>query len=136
MAFVVIVNSNSSNMAELITAYYGVKLFLKMGLTEVDLELDSQIITKLIQNKEDNNNLKLKEKVDKILNQMNANAGHCLMEANQTVHSLAKYASKHAIGLHFASYQELRRMAKGLCNWTNINYIAFVYLIKKLFLVS
>ncbi|KAM3285068.1 hypothetical protein P3S67_023867 [Capsicum chacoense] len=78
-------------------------------------ELDSEIITKMLQNR-DNNNLKLRARMNRILsnlNKMNVRTNHCLREANQVANSLAKHAFSHEIWRHFATYQELPRETKG-----------------------
>ncbi|KAM3251545.1 hypothetical protein P3L10_005615 [Capsicum annuum] len=78
-------------------------------------DLDSEIITKMLQNR-DKNNLKLRGRMNRILsnlNRMNVRTNHCLREANQVADSLAKHASSHEIWRHFATYQELPRETKG-----------------------
>lgn len=66
MAFVVTVNFRSNNLPETVVASYGVELCRNLSLTGIDLELDSQVITRMLLNRT-SNNFKLKSKIDKVL---------------------------------------------------------------------
>ncbi|MCE0482541.1 hypothetical protein HAX54_041370 [Datura stramonium] len=72
-------------MAEVMAASYGVEVCLSMGFNNIDMELDSEIITDMLLNR-GNANLKLKEKIDCIVENLEgkkAEIRHCFREANQ-----------------------------------------------------
>ncbi|MCD9561418.1 hypothetical protein HAX54_020524 [Datura stramonium] len=79
-----------------------------LGIIDADLELDSQILVNMLQNRIANN-LNLRSAMEKILHNMssiNATVKHCYREANQVADDLAKYPSNHNIGLHFVGTAE------------------------------
>jgi len=88
MAFAVPVICNSNNMAKTMATSYCVDLCSSLGF----IELDSEIVTKMILNR-GTTNLKLKRRVDKILerlSQINATIRHCFREAKQVADCLVK----------------------------------------------
>ncbi|KAF3679775.1 Inorganic pyrophosphatase 3 [Capsicum annuum] len=98
-----------------IAASYGVEICNRLGITELGLELDSQILTNMLLNKS-SNILKLKRRIDKIpdaMSLMRASVKHCFREANQVADNLAKYAANRDIELHLDSYPASSREAKG-----------------------
>ncbi|KAH0633972.1 hypothetical protein KY284_036758 [Solanum tuberosum] len=82
MAFSIPVAYTSNNMAEALAAEFGGKWCSQQGLTNFTLELDSMIIVNMINNRS-NNNLKLRQIIDnivEIVDRSNAQVTHWYLQ--------------------------------------------------------
>jgi len=96
-------------------ALYAIEWCNRAGYDKYDLELDSMVVTNMLEEK-GTNNLKLKNIIKRIVNAMEGaevSISHCYREANQVADFLAKLASSSGNGTFYFSYQQLPKEAKG-----------------------
>ena len=88
-------NIKSNNQVEAMAAFYAIEWCDWVGYDKDDLELDTMVITNILEEK-DTNNLKLKNIIKRTVNAMEGaevSISHCYREANQVADFLAKLAS-------------------------------------------
>ncbi|XP_059292008.1 uncharacterized protein LOC132045445 [Lycium ferocissimum] len=116
MAFSISVDCESHNIAEALAAEHGIRWCMNHGFDNVQIELDSQIIVKMLLNK-DTDNLKLKQIINNtngFLKDATVQISHCYREANMVADFLAKMASTSRRRTLYLSQRDLPREVKGL----------------------
>ncbi|XP_060178282.1 uncharacterized protein LOC132608243 [Lycium barbarum] len=120
-AFSIPVQARSSNQAEAIAARFGVDWCIQHGHSNIQLELDSLLVTNMLIQK-GTNNLKLKETISctaKMLSNHAAQVSHCYREANRVADFLAKMSTSSGNRTLYHSLHDLPREAKGLLQLDN-----------------
>ncbi|WMV56118.1 hypothetical protein MTR67_049503 [Solanum verrucosum] len=100
MAFSVPTQSKSNNQAEAMGALHAIEWCNRIGYDKYDLQLDSMVITNMLEEK-DTNNVKLKSIIKRTVNAMEGaevSISHCYREANQVADFLPKLASSSGNG--------------------------------------